>query len=90
MTSRSAVVAAIESALRDVLAGDLPELGEDTRLFDDLGLESASVLELLMIVEEATGITVDAEELDIDDLRSVRSFADFVESRQPAGTDTVR
>jgi acyl carrier protein len=82
VSGRREVVAGISAALRDVLDHDVPELGEETRLFDDLGLESASVLELLMIVEDAMGITVDAEELDIDDLRSIRSFADFVQARR--------
>jgi acyl carrier protein len=81
MTGRRTVVAAIEAALRDVVAGELPELGEDTRLRDDLGLESASVLELLMIIEDTVGIAVDAKEFDFDHLKSIRSFADYVESR---------
>ena len=89
MTGREGVVAAIEDALRDVLDRDVPDLSEDTRLFDDLGLESASVLELLMIVEDTTGITVEAAELEIDHLRSVRSFADFVQARQAATTSAA-
>ncbi|HEX4724000.1 MAG TPA: acyl carrier protein, partial [Pseudonocardiaceae bacterium] len=68
------------------LADELPELGEDTRLRDDLGLESASVLELLMIIEDTAGITVDATEFDFDHLRSIRTFADYVESRQALAT----
>ncbi|MEU5693152.1 acyl carrier protein [Actinosynnema sp. NPDC020468] len=79
--SRQEVVAAIGAALADVLEREVA-LTEETRLFDDLRLDSSSVLELLMIVEDATGITVDPEDLDIDYLRSVRSFADYVESRQ--------
>jgi acyl carrier protein len=82
VTGRSEVVAGIAAALRDVLSREVPELDEDTLLFDDLAMESASVLELLMIVEDTMGITVDPRELDIDHLRSVRSFADFVQRRQ--------
>lgn len=93
MTERAGIIAGIASALHEVLQYDqahaLPELTEDTRLFDDLGLESASVLELLMIIEDTMGIEVDANELDIDDLRSVRSFADFVQSRQSVATEGV-
>ncbi|HYS39641.1 MAG TPA: acyl carrier protein [Pseudonocardiaceae bacterium] len=85
MTGRRAAVTVIETALRDMLEHDIPDLGEDTRLFDDLGLESASVLELLMIVEDVAGISVDAQELSLDDLRSIRSFADYVEAKQAEG-----
>jgi acyl carrier protein len=85
MTGRRAAVTVIETALRDMLERDIPDLGEDTRLFDDLGLESASVLELLMIVEDVAGISVDAQELSLDALRSIRTFADYVEAKQAEG-----
>ncbi|CAM5687203.1 Acyl carrier protein OS=Streptomyces cyaneofuscatus OX=66883 GN=G3I52_18710 PE=4 SV=1 [Streptomyces cyaneofuscatus] len=39
-----------------------------------------AVLGMLMSVEEATGISVDPEGLDIDDLRTLGSFADYVEA----------
>lgn len=80
MTDRQQVVGAIEKALGEVLEREIVELTEDTQLFDDLRLDSSSVLELLLLVEDSTGISVDPEDLDIDHLRTVRSFADYVES----------
>lgn len=80
MTDRQEVVQAVEKALGEVLEREIVELTEDTRLFDDLRLDSSSVLELLLLVEDSTGIVVDPEDLDIDHLRTVRSFADYVES----------
>ncbi|MGW4828898.1 acyl carrier protein [Amycolatopsis japonica] len=85
MTARDEVVAAIGDALGDVLEREITGLTEDTRLFDDLRLDSSKVLELLMLVEMAVDITVDPDDLDIDRLRTVRSFADYVESRQAIG-----
>ncbi|NBH03210.1 acyl carrier protein [Amycolatopsis sp. SID8362] len=85
MTGRDGVVAAIADALGDVLDREVTGLTEETRLFDDLRLDSSKVLELLMLVEMAVDITVDPEDLDIDHLRTVRSFADYVESRQAIG-----
>lgn len=82
MTARDEVVSAIGDALGDVLEREITGLTEDTRLFDDLRLDSSKVLELLMLVEMAVDITVDPDDLDIDRLRTVRSFADYVESRQ--------
>jgi len=82
---RPRVVEAIGTLLPKVLKREVPEMPEDTRLFDDLGLESASVLELLMIVEDVAGISVDAQELSLDSLRSIRTFADYVEAKQAEG-----
>ncbi|MFD3326420.1 phosphopantetheine-binding protein [Streptomyces sp. NPDC058701] len=78
MTERHVVLRAIEKALAEVLEREVSELPEDTRLFDDLRLDSSSVLELLLLVEESTGAVVNPEDLDIDHLRTVRSFADYV------------
>ena len=35
-----------------------------------------------MIVEDVAGISVDAQELSLNDLRSIRSFADYVEANR--------
>ncbi|WP_035795669.1 acyl carrier protein [Kitasatospora mediocidica] len=85
---RQEVLATIEKALSEVLERSVTGLTEDTALFDELRLDSSSVLGLLMTVEEATGISVDPEDLDIDHLRTMRSFADYVEAalRQGEGT----
>ncbi|MFF3750932.1 phosphopantetheine-binding protein [Streptomyces sp. NPDC002018] len=79
MTTRQDIVSAIAGGLTEVLERDVTGLSEDTALFDDLRLDSSSVLELLLLVEDSTGAAVDPEDLDIDHLRTVRSFADYVE-----------
>ncbi|MFC9848842.1 phosphopantetheine-binding protein [Streptomyces sp. NPDC060223] len=86
MTDRQEVISAIEKALSEVLEQEVTELTEDTRLFDDLRLDSSSVLELLLLVEDFVDVAVDPETLDIDHLRTVRSFADYVEGL-PTGGD---
>lgn len=78
--NRQDVLVTIEKALSEVLERPITGLTEDTALFDDLRLDSSSVLGLLMTVEEATGIAVDPDDLDIDHLRTMRSFADYVEA----------
>ncbi|WP_406208246.1 acyl carrier protein [Kitasatospora sp. NBC_01560] len=85
---RQDVLAVIEKALGEVLQRPVSGLTEETALFDELQLDSLAVLGLLMTVEEATGIAVDPEALDIDHLRTMRSFADYVEEalRQEEGT----
>ncbi|MFD3661978.1 acyl carrier protein [Streptomyces sp. NPDC058659] len=85
---RQEILLVIEKALSEVLERPVSGLTEETALFDELQLESIAVLGLLMTVEESTGIAVDPDELDIDHLRTMRSFADYVEAalREAEGT----
>lgn len=74
---RTRVVLAIGSALGTVLGGDLPEITEDSRLFE-LGLDSTGVLELLLHLEDELGLEVDPENLQMEHFESVGALADFV------------
>ncbi|MEU3626932.1 phosphopantetheine-binding protein [Amycolatopsis coloradensis] len=80
---RSDTVAAIGTALGEVLDHEVGPVAEDLRLFEDLHLDSTSVLELLMALEDALGVSVDPENLDMDDFRSVGTLADYVDSLRP-------
>ncbi|MCE7003216.1 phosphopantetheine-binding protein [Kibdelosporangium philippinense] len=71
-------VEAIRAALTEVLNRDLPELDQTTRLFEDLHLDSTSVLELLMALEDALDIEVDPDELRAEDFTTVESLAEYV------------
>lgn len=75
---RQRVVASIGTLLPKVLKRDIAELPEQTRLFDELGLSSASTLELLLELEEDLDIQIDVEEIDQGDLASIATLADFV------------
>ena len=75
---RDRVVASIGTLLPKVLKRDVPALPETTRLFDELGLSSASTLELLLELEEDLDIQIDVEEIDQRDLESIGTLADFV------------
>ncbi len=86
--NRQEVLVTIEKALSEVLERPVSGLTEETALFDELRLDSSAVLGLLMTVEEATGIAVDPDDLDIDHLRTVRSFADYVEAELRRGEGT--
>ncbi|MER5353646.1 phosphopantetheine-binding protein [Kitasatospora sp. NPDC002551] len=78
MTDRQFIVQALESALSDVLERDIAGLADDVRLFDDLHLDSTTMLELLMALEDTIDLVVDPETLDIEDFASVGTFTDFV------------
>lgn len=71
-------VEAIRTALTEVLQRELPELDTTTRLFEDLHLDSTSVLELLMALEDALDIEVDPDELRAEDFTTVESLAEYV------------
>ncbi|HEX3649086.1 MAG TPA: phosphopantetheine-binding protein [Pseudonocardiaceae bacterium] len=75
---RQRVVDSIGTLLPKVLKRDVPAMPEHTRLFDELGLSSASTLELLLELEEDLDIQIDVEEIDQTDLASIGSLADFV------------
>jgi acyl carrier protein len=76
--TRRRVVDAIASALAQVLDRPLPELTEDSKLFDELGLDSTGVLEMLMLMEEALGTEFESEGFQMSDFHTVGALADFV------------
>ncbi|MCZ0207497.1 acyl carrier protein [Streptomyces achromogenes] len=79
---RHDVVAAVEKALSEVLEQPVTGLTEEVRLFEDLHLDSTSVLEMLMALEDAIDVSVDPENLDMDDFKSVGTLTDYVLSQQ--------
>jgi acyl carrier protein len=85
---RMKLVAAVETALSEVLEREVSGLTENTRLFEDMHLDSTSVLELLMALEDIADISVDPETLDMDDFRSVGTLASYMAAQRttpPAG-----
>ncbi|MET9914615.1 phosphopantetheine-binding protein [Streptomyces sp. NPDC006476] len=85
--NRTEVVHQIESALSEALERPIDGLSEDVRLFDDMHLDSTSVLEVLMTLEDTVGVEVDPEQLEMADFATVGSFADYLLRQTPAATD---
>lgn len=75
---RAQVIAAVEASLSEVLERQLGPVSEETRLFEDLYLDSTSVLQLLLALEDAVDVEIDPEDLAIDDFKTVGSLADHV------------
>lgn len=84
MMDRPKLVAAIETALSEVLEREVSGLTEEIRLFEDMHLDSTSILELLMALEDIVGISVDPETLDMDDFKSVGTLASYLDAQQAA------
>lgn len=81
---RSEVIARIAATLGEVLEEPVTDPSEDTRLFEDLHLDSTSILEVLMGLEDSVGVEVDPEKLEMDDFRSIGSLADYLLRNAPA------
>ncbi|HKN52901.1 MAG TPA: acyl carrier protein [Amycolatopsis sp.] len=77
---RTKILEAITDALGEVLQRELLEISPETRLFEDLHLDSTSILSLLMALEDRTGVEVDPETLEMDTFRTIETLAAYVES----------
>lgn len=75
---RERYVNAVREGLSEVLNKDVTGAEESVRLFDELGLDSSSALELLITIEEILGVQFDADELEMTHFETVGSLAGFV------------
>ena len=75
---RQQVFNSICALLPGVLGQELPELSEDTKLMAELGMRSASMLELLLAIEDELGIQIDVEDIDEAGISSVGGLAGFI------------
>ncbi|MGW6787922.1 acyl carrier protein [Streptomyces chartreusis] len=75
---RARFVDAVRKGLSEVLNKDVSDADEGMRLFDELGLDSSSALELLITIEEILDVQFDAEDLEMTHFETVGSLADFV------------
>ncbi|MFJ7151882.1 acyl carrier protein [Streptomyces sp. NPDC100445] len=78
LTDRARFLDAVRQGLTEVLNKDVTGAEEGARLFDDLGLDSSSALELLISIEEILDVQFDADELEMTHFETVGSLADFV------------
>jgi acyl carrier protein len=59
-------------------AGTSTGITESTRLMEDLGMSSATTLELMLELEDALDVQIDVEEIEPSDLASLGALADFI------------
>ena len=76
----------IKKALVEVLANGTTtdDIGPDADLVDEFGLDSLQMISFLLAVEDRFDLELDYDALDLDDLRSVRQFARYVEGLRSA------
>jgi acyl carrier protein len=69
----------VSQLLRDHLSIDVPS--PETDLIAMGALDSLALVELLLKIEENLGVAIAVDEIDLNDLRSVRSIATLVSRR---------
>ena len=75
---RATVMATVVKVLERILKLDLPGVEEDRRLTSDLGLDSSSVLELLMDLEGELAIEFDPDSLEMSHFATIGSLTDYL------------
>ncbi|KAF4410833.1 MULTISPECIES: acyl carrier protein [Streptomyces] len=70
----------IKSVLADVLQkeGELDDVGPDTDLVEEYGLDSLQTISFLLRIEDTFDVELDYDSLQLSDLRSIRRFAEHV------------
>lgn len=76
--ARSVAAAHTRGLIARLARRDPDTLADRARLFADLGLNSASVLELLVLLERELGVTLDIGTLEPGHLETVGSLSDYV------------
>ena len=76
--AQDATVDSVTVALARVLKRDAATITGTTRLFDDLGLDSTTVLELLLELENDLGVEFDADTLEQHHFETVGTLAGYV------------
>ncbi|UOE77550.1 acyl carrier protein [Parageobacillus thermoglucosidasius] len=83
MEIRNEIISRIKIALGEVIETlNTEELQENTDLFNDLNLDSTSVIELLMALEDHfETVEFDPENLKIEDFQTIGSLANFIQNQ---------
>ncbi|GAB3465398.1 acyl carrier protein [Actinophytocola sediminis] len=76
---RAQIIEHVRISLSDVLNRELPALTGETRLFEDLALDSTSVIELLMGLEDTIGMEIDPDDLEPEVFQTVDRLTDYIE-----------
>jgi acyl carrier protein len=82
---RDALHRELLARLADKLAVNARRIGPSTRLTEDLGIDSATAIELLVELEEAYGVCID--DIEASRLATVGQLADLLIAKGADATD---
>ena len=80
----------IEQTIKEIMVERLflkmkpEELADDVQLMQELGVDSVSVFEIVVGLEEVYGISFDDDEFQIETFRTPKSIADYVRGKLEA------
>lgn len=78
---RTEIVNHLQISLSAVLNREVAALTPESRLFEDLAMDSTSVIELLMSLEDTMGLEIDPDELGPEVFRTVGSLTGYIEAQ---------
>lgn len=73
---------ALRKAVSTVLNEPVPSLNDEMSMFEDLRMDSTTMLETLMELQDVMGFDIDPEELDLEDFLTVGAYTRFLISKQ--------
>lgn len=73
------IIEHLRESLSVILDRELPEFSAETRIIEDLGLDSMRFVELVMSLEDTLGVEVDPETIENDVFRTAGSLAEYIE-----------
>lgn len=81
--NRTEVTKELRALMADMMEVEIPaELKETDRIYDDLGIDSIMVMQLMVGMEETFNITVPEEEVDPANFSTVGNLVSFIEGLQ--------
>jgi acyl carrier protein len=57
------------------------EISDNANLFDDCGIDSTSLIELVLSIEETCGVTMTEDELEMEVFQNLSRLAHFINSK---------
>lgn len=72
------VKGAVEQTLAQCLAMDAEQIGDQDQLYEDLGIDSSTIVSLLLDLEQACGVEFDMEALQPEHLATVDSLTAYI------------
>jgi acyl carrier protein len=79
--NREEIIRHLQIALSIVLNREVTGLEPETRLFEDLAMDSTSIIELLMSLEDTMSLEIDPDELSADVFRTVGSLTGYLQDQ---------
>ncbi len=78
---RAEVIEHIRRSLVVILNRQIPEFSAQTRILEDLEVDSMRFIELLVSLEDTIGLEVDPDTFEPEIFQSVGAFADYIVNR---------